>query len=76
MKDLYTVSLVFDDKPRYLAFGGDNSVLPKGFRVTTKRELGAKLTKSEAEKLYNQIKSNNLGEKKVRIESVLFNSDI
>lgn len=74
MKDLYTVSLIFDNKPRYVAFGGNNNVLPKGLRVTTDRKNSAKVTRDEAEKLCKQIKSKKLGEKQVRIESIAFDS--
>lgn len=76
MKDLYTIALVFGDKPRYLAFGSKNNILPNSMRVTTKRSDSAKFTKAQAEKISIQVKGRNLGEKQIRIESMLFDSDI
>ena len=76
MKDSYTVALVFDNKPRYVAFGGNNQILPKGLKITTNRNNGAKFTKNEAEKIRNLVKTHKLGEKQIRIESTLFESEV
>jgi hypothetical protein len=74
--DEYTVSLVFGETKRFMAFGGDNNILPKGFKVVCKRENASKMSKESALDLYHELKSKNLGESQIRVESTDFDDSI
>lgn len=68
----YTVALVFGETKRFLAFGGDNNILPKGFKVVCDRKNASLLSKESALDLYTSLKSKNLGETQIRVESIDF----
>lgn len=74
--DKYTVAIVFGDTKRFLSFGGDNNILPKGFKVVSKRENASTFSKSSALDLYNQIQEKHLGQTQIRIESTDFEDSL